>query len=101
ATLCCALALSMVACLVGGNAEQPGLELALALKRADVFDDGEENFLANLLRVFPGEIGSELENEASRRGVVPIKQLIPGTRLAAPAARQQLSFRFAAHRSAV
>ena len=46
------LALAVIARLVGGDAEEPGLKLAPAVEGIEVPDDGQEDFLANLLHVF-------------------------------------------------
>ena len=73
------------------------MELALAVERFQVPDDRQKDFLADLLRVFPREVVSKPKNEASCRGVMPIEQLVPGRRLTAAAAREQLSLRLGTH----
>ena len=45
------LALAIIVRLVRGDAEQPGLKLAPAMEGIEVADDGQEDFLANLLDV--------------------------------------------------
>src|SRR5208282_6523352 len=87
-----------VARLVGGDAEEPGLEPAVAVEGIEVFDYGQENFLADFLGVFAGEIGRELENEAARGRVMKVEQLIPRFRFAATAARYQFALLRRNHR---
>lgn len=88
-----AQALAVVVGLVGGDAKEPGLELAVALEGAQTFDDGQKGFLADFLHIFAVEIRRELEDETPRRRVVQIKKLVPSLRLAATATGQQLGFR--------
>ena len=45
------LALTVIARFVGGDAEEPGLKLALAVEGIEVLDDGKECVLANLLGI--------------------------------------------------
>ena len=84
---------AVIARLVRGDAEKPGLEPAFAVEGIEVFDDGQKDFLANFLGIFAGEIGRELENETPRRRVMQIEQFVPRFRFAATAARQQCRFR--------
>jgi hypothetical protein len=85
-------ALAKIARFICGDAEEPGLKLALAVKRLEVADDGEKNFLANFLGVFVREIGAELEDETTGGGVVQIEELVPGIGLPATASFQQFGF---------
>ena len=91
------LALAVIARLVGGDAEQPGLKLALAVKGIEVPDDGQEDLLANLLRVLAREIVPKLKDEAPRRRVMPVEQLVPRLRLTPAAARKQVCFSVGTH----
>ena len=90
-------ALAVIAGFVGGDAEQPGLKLAAAVEGLEVPDDGEEDFLANLLDVLAGEIVPELEDKAPGGGVMQVEQFVPGPRLAAAAAGDQIGFGFGTH----
>ena len=91
------LALAVIARLVGGDAEQPGLKLAAAVEGIEVPDDGQEDFLANLLHVLAREIVPKLKDKAPRRRVMPVEQLVPGLRFTPAAARKQLSFSVGTH----
>ena len=91
------LALAVIPRLVGGDAEEPGLKLAAAVEGIEVPDDGQEDFLANLLDVLAREIVPELKDKAPRRRVMPVEQLVPGPRLTTAAARKQVSFGVGTH----
>ena len=43
------------------------------MKRAQVFYDGQKNFLTNFFRVFSRQFGRKLKDETGRRSVMPIK----------------------------
>jgi hypothetical protein len=73
------------------------LELAPAVKGIEVADDGQEDFLANLLDVLAREIVAKLKDKAPRRCVVPVEQFVPGPRLTPAAARKQVSFSVGTH----
>ena len=64
---------TIIARLVGGYAKKPGLEPAFAVEGVEIFDDRQENLLANFLGVLADEIGRKLENETPRRRVMEIK----------------------------
>ena len=80
------LALAVVAGLVGGDSEEPGLKLAAALKRLEIADDRQEDLLANLLHVLAREIMPKLEDKTPRRRVMPVEQLVPRPGFTAAAA---------------
>ena len=86
--------MAKVARLVRRDAEEPGLKLAVAMKGVEVADDRQENLLANLLHVLAREVRSQLENKSPGGSLVEIKQLVPRSCFAPPAARQQLSLGF-------
>lgn len=90
-------AFAIIASFIGGDAEEPGLKLAAALKSLDVLDNGEKNLLANLLGIFTREIVGELENESGSGGVMEIEQFVPGRSVAATAATKQFGFAVRAH----
>src|SRR5262249_53319743 len=77
---------------VGGDAEEPGLKLAFAVKRIDVANDGKEGFLADFFGVLLREIRTELEDEAAGGGVVQVEEFVPGGGLAATASFRQFGF---------
>ena len=78
--------LPVITRLVRSNAENPGLKLAVALERTEVFDDGKKHFLADFLGILARQIMSQLENETPGRRVVQVKKFVPGFRLALAAA---------------
>src|ERR1041384_6993660 len=78
------------------NAEQPGLELTIALERVQTLDHRQKSFLANLFDVFGCEIRTELKHEAPGRRVIEIEQFVPAGGIAAQAACKQLGL--GAHR---
>ena len=92
--------LTVVARLVGGDAEYPGLELAVALEGGKTFYDGKKNFLGDFLDVFAGKIVRQLEDEAPGGGIVPVEQFVPGAGIACAAAAEQAGFRFGGHAGA-
>jgi len=83
--------LAVIVGLVCGDAEDPGLKLAVALEGIEVLDDGQEDLLADFLRVLPGEIGPQLKNEPADRRVMPVKQFVPGLGITLAAASDQLT----------
>ena len=85
------VALAIIPGFIGGNAKEPGLELAFALKRMQMLDDGKKGFLADFLSILTRSIMSKLKDESRGGGVVPIKQLVPGRRVTQAALRQQLA----------
>ena len=91
------LALAVIARLVGGDAEQPGLKLASTMEGFEVPDDGQEDFLANLLDVLARKVVAELEDKAPRCRVMPVEQFVPGLRFTPAAARNQLNFSIGTH----
>ena len=70
---------------VGRDAEQPGLELGIALKRGDIFDYRQKRFLTNLLDIFACKVGRKLKNETAGGRVMPLEDFVPGCRVTAPA----------------
>src|SRR4051812_19605725 len=86
------LAFAIILCLIGSDPKQPGLELAIAVEGFDIFYDGKESFLADLLRVLTGEGIIQLENETPGSGIVQAKELVPRGRFSAPAAGKQICF---------
>src|SRR5208282_4037004 len=78
--------------LVHGDAKKPGLKPAFALEGIEVFDDGQKNFLANLLAVFAGKIRRKLENKPPRRRVIQIEEFVPRFSFTATAASKQFGF---------
>jgi len=90
-------ALAVIARLVGGDAEDPGLKLAAAVEGGQVFDDGKKDFLGDFLDVFTGKIVRQLEDEPSGGGIMAVEQFIPGVRFACAAAADQAGFRVGGH----
>jgi hypothetical protein len=90
-------ALAVIAGLVGGDAEDPGLKLAATMEGGQVFDDGKKDFLGDFLDVFPGEIVGQLKDEPAGGGVMKAEQFIPGVRFACAAAADQAGFRVGGH----
>ena len=66
-------ALAVIPRLVGGDAEQPGLKLTPAVEGIEVPDDGQKDFLANLLNVFAREVVPKLKDKASRRCIMAVE----------------------------
>src|SRR5262245_25881552 len=91
------LALAIIPRAIGRNAKKPGLELRITLKSVQVLDNRQKNFLGDLLDIFSGEVGRQLENEPTRRGIMLIKKLVPGVSLALAAAGQQVGFGVRSH----
>jgi hypothetical protein len=63
----------------------------------EVPDDGQEDFLANLLDVLAREIVAKLKDKAPRRRVMLVEKVVPGPRFTAAAARKQVSFSVGTH----
>src|SRR5260370_35443139 len=95
------LALAVVTRLVGRDAKEPGLELALALEILKALDHRQKDLLANLLGIFPREVVAELEDESSRRRIMKVEQLLPRLRLALAAAGQQPGFAGSTHAAGI
>ena len=70
---CGMLAFTVIACLVGRDAEEPRLELALPMKCIQVSDDGQEHLLADLLGILAREVVPELEDEPPRSRIVSVE----------------------------
>src|SRR5205085_4210198 len=76
--------------LVRGYAQQPRLKRTFSLKGCQVSHHREEGFLANFFRVFVIEVGRQLENEARRHRIIFVEQRIPGLRVTAATAFDQI-----------
>ena len=66
-------ALAVIAGFVCGDAKEPGLKLAAAMKGIEILDNGQENFLADFLGIFPREIRCKLENESGGGGIMEVE----------------------------
>jgi hypothetical protein len=86
--------LPVIAGFIDRDAKKPGLELGVSLERSEIFDNRQENLLADLLDIFPGEVVSKLGHEAGCGSIMKVKELIPGVRLASLAAIEQGGFGF-------
>ena len=66
-------------------------------KETKVLNDGQGDFLADLLHVLAREIVPELKDKAPCRCVMEVEQLVPGPRFTTAAAGKQVSFSVGTH----
>ena len=91
------LAFPVIARLVGGDAEDPRLHPAAAVKRRDILNDSQKSLLANLLHVFAREGRRQLEDEPGRRRVMKVEKRVPGPVFSLPATGDQWRFGIRTH----